>query len=323
MTRGAILRPITMLALVVAAALVLFAWDHATAQPSAAEEGTNMALTASGEGVSCSGDSCTVPLGGAFTLIVEVVEPPASGYIVVQTFVDYGLYLYDAENNEDNFGPGNCGNAVDDGNDGLIDRVDSECLDLQITYQAAGSAGAELVWPDIGAPETALRTQLFGGTVNHSGLTALIPPLPVSRFTGPIVQLAFTCTDSASETDVKLLPLGDELALGNGSGFVQPDGVTQVPAKADPLTIECARVAATPQPTPTVGGLAPTGTGGFLDDPDLGPTGTAGGDQAGIAGDNDGGGNAALWAIIGVLAAGAAAGLGFFGWRYARGRQVS
>jgi hypothetical protein len=312
----------------VGVALVLFAWGHASAQhPSAAEGEGTMSLSASGDGVSCRSSSCEVPLGGQFTLTASVDEPPSNGYIVVQTFVDYGLYLYDPDNEEDAFGPGTCDNSEDDGNDSVIDFLDADCLDLDLTYNAAGSAGTELVWPDIGSPETVLRSEQYGGTVNHSGLTALIPPLPVSEFSGPILNLTFTCSDTPSETDVKLTPLGDELALGNGSGFVEPDGTTQVPAKADPLTIECARVAATPQPdaaTPTVGpsALPPTGDGGFIDDPDLGATGTTG-DGAGIGDDNGGGTNAALWAIIGVLVAASAAGLGFFGWRYARGRQTS
>lgn len=305
-------------------ALVL-AWGHAAHQPAQADEtGARMALNVSGEGTSCDDASepteCIVPLGAAFTLAVDVIEAPADGYVGVQSYLDYGIY--DPTASEDDQGPGTCGDGVDNFDQDGKDRSDpNDCVDLNLTYRR-GSAANEIVWPDLGSDEVALRGELGQGLVNHGGLTGLLPPLPVSTFEGTVVALGFTCSADESTTQIDLLPYNDGEVVPpgtDGAGFAV-NTTTRVPAKALSLTVRCEGVAAQPTNTPGAGpgetpgapseGTATPEAEGFP------PTGDAGGIDAG------GGVGSGLWAVIGALLAAAAAGLAVFGWRYARGRQA-
>ena len=81
----------------------------------------------------------------------------------------------------------------------------------------------------------------------------------VDKFTGAYVTHTFTCTGTDSVTKFTLEPLGGPVAGGSGSGFVLPDGITQVPMSTS-LTIHCQvplggtwtpTVTPTPTPTPT------------------------------------------------------------------------
>lgn len=316
----------------------LMAWGQAAGQPAHAEEtGVRMAFNANGLGVTCDAPSepteCTVPLGGFFTLQVEAIEPPEGGYIGIQTFINYDTYDPDAA--EDRLTPGTCSDGEDnfehDGAD-IRDTLPAplgNCAGDGLTYQAAGTPGEEIVWPDLASADIALRARAGAGLVLHGGLTGLTPPLPMSTYVGSVLDLVMTCTSTESTSEVELLPYGDPLADTNGTGFaIEIGGAPHVPSKPDTLTITCEEVVVEePTPTPTVGPeatatpaaqvLPPTGTGVVGD---LGGEDGVNG-ASGVNGDN-GGLNAGLWAAIGVLLAAAALALAFFGWRYASRRQA-
>lgn len=300
----------TVAIMVVTVGLALASGSAAQAQ----ETGPRLALNVFG-GVTCDAPSepteCTVPLGSFFTLAVEVIEAPAAGYINVQSWIDYGSQFYDASLAEDEFGPGTCGDGLDNSNDTFPDRLDTDCVPAALTYHSTGDQGEEIVWPD-SDPDVVFRGETAAAAVHHSALTALIPPLPVSTHVGSVVEIVMECSASESTTDVSLLPLDHGLARGNGTGFVEPDGLTQVPS-SDTLTITCAGVVPpadeeeqeepTPTPAPTTApALPPTGTGGAID---------------------GSGGNTVLLAMIGGMLAAAAGALAFAAWRRARGHQVS
>ena len=126
-----------------------------------------------------------------------------------------------------------------------------------LIYNKAAAAADEIVWPD--ASGVILSGQTGPTFVNHSALTGLLPPLPVSMFTGRVVDISMTCSAGASSTVVELIPLADPRAGGQGAGFVEADGVTQTSA-SDTLTINCGAGAvetetpAGPTATPTLTG---------------------------------------------------------------------
>ena len=296
----------------VAVGLALASGSAAQAQ----ETGPRLALNATGLGITCDAPSepthCTVPLGSFFTLSVEVIEAPAPGYINVQSWIDYGSQFYDPSLAEDNFGPGTCGDGMDNSNDTFPDRFDTDCVPAALTYHGTSDAGEEIIWPDVGSSDVVFRGETVAAAIHHSALTSLLPPLPTSTYVGNVVEIVMECSASESTTDVSLLPLDDGIARGNGAGFVESDGLTQVPS-SDTLTITCAGAAPPPtdeeptdeEPTPTetvVVGPPPTGTGGAID---------------------GSGGNTVLLAMIGGMLAAAAAALAFAAWRQARRHQVS
>ena len=294
---------------VLAVMLVAFGLALTSGHTAADGPGPRLALNASGTGVSCDAPSepteCTVPLEGFFTLAAEVIEAPTAGYIAVQSFIDYGSDFYDPSLAEDEFGPGTCGNVLDDSNDGFPDRLDTDCVPAPLTYHSTGDPGEEIVWPDLGPSEVAFRGETAAAMVSHSGLSGLTPPLTVSTYVGPVVELVMSCSAEESTSDVKMLPIDDPFAAGLGTGFAEPDAA-QVPSKPSTLTINCAGVA--PQVTDDEPTSAPTAT---TAPPALPPTGTGG------AVDGSGG-NAVLLAAFVMMLAAAGAGLGFFGWRKAR-----
>ena len=133
---------------------------------------------------------CHVPFSGSFLLSVEVVTAPEAGYILAQTFIDFGSHL---------------------------------------AYKPAASAADEVIWPDL-ADGTALRSETGLGLVNHGGLTSLTPPMPVSHFEGAIVQLEMSCSAEASSNTVLLLAADEKEVGTKGSLFVLPDATQVVPA---------------------------------------------------------------------------------------------
>ena len=133
---------------------------------------------------------CHVPFSGSFLLSVEVVTAPEAGYILAQTFVDYGSKL---------------------------------------AYKPAASAADEIIWPDL-ADGTAVRSETGPGLVNHGGLTGLTPPLPASHFEGAIVRLEMNCSAEASSNKVLLLAADEKEVGTKGSLFVLPDATEVVPA---------------------------------------------------------------------------------------------
>jgi hypothetical protein len=93
----------------------------------------------------------------------------------------------------------------------------------------------------IPAPVGTLATSCTSGT-------ALEEPT-VGKFVGNYVEHMLTCSSTASLTTINMLPIGPAPALGQGSGFVGANGVTQSPV-SDTLLVRC-QVAPTPTFTNT------------------------------------------------------------------------
>ncbi len=174
---------------------------------SAAGGGPEMRLTANG----CTAD-CAFATGESFTLAVDIVTAPVNGYVLAQSFIDYG--------------------------DDLIYDIDGQL------------AETEIVWADLDT-RIAVRASLGAGLVNHGGLSGQIPPLPVSTYTGNFVEIKMTCSTGDTSTQVDLLPLGDLQAFTSGTAFVGGDGVTQVTPKVSGLVIHCGAGGPLDTPTPT------------------------------------------------------------------------
>ena len=194
-----------------------------------------MRLTIS-DGGSCDGDDCFVDVGSTFTLTVEVVQAPSSDYVLVQTFVDFGAYNPGAS--EDGAGSGSCSDGVDNGERDGVDRLDDDCVSVNLIYVPANAAEDEVVWVDLN-PGTALRGNIGAGTVLHGGLTGLIPPLPTSSAIGVVVQFQMICSASPGQVEVSLLVSNDPLAGTSGSLFVGADAATQFIPSVSPVTVHC------------------------------------------------------------------------------------
>ena len=122
-------------------------------------------------GGTCADAACTVSTGQKFTLAVEIEVAPADGYILAQTWIDFGS---------------------------------------QLTYNPALVRADEIVWPDCAAVVAFRDLELEQGTaVSHGCLTAFSPPLPASMHTGNFVELSFTCSDENSSSIIQLVPLGE------------------------------------------------------------------------------------------------------------------
>ena len=194
--------------LVAVSALVAVAFFLAgqTQTTSAAGGGPEMRLTANG----CAAD-CTFALGEEFTLAVEIVEAPAGGYVLAQSFIDFGTDLtYDAS---------------------LVPTAD------------------EITWDDCEGV-TAVRAQTVGPhVVNHGCLTGLIGPLP-SNYVGTLVEISLTCSPGNSTTEVLLLPEGDPVAITSGAAFATPEVVSAKVSNVS-VTCGEGPAADTPTPTNT------------------------------------------------------------------------
>lgn len=213
-------------------AIVALAWGQvANATVQAAGTGPEMSLTISGPGVSCSDGVCDAPFGGDIMLTVDIVTAPIEGYILVQTYIDYGSDLI---------------------------------------YQPRAEAADELIWPDAGSDEVVLRFELAPGEVNHGGLTGLIPPLPASSYEGTILELDLVCSDAFSQTAVRMLPLSDTRTSGAAFAFNDGTTQVDVPTKTNTVVVNCGeappRGEAPPPPTPSQPTSLPsTGTFGTAD----------------------------------------------------------
>ncbi len=140
-------------------------------------------------------------------------------------------------------------------------------LGTKLIYTQTAAAGDEVIWPD-----ASIATRGTIGTVLvHGGLTGLFPPLPVSTFTGNIVEVALACPVSASDSPVTipLLALGHPDAGTSGAQF-QLATVSTVP-KVSSLTISCLAPTPTPTDTPTP---TPTPTPTDTPTPTITPTPT-------------------------------------------------
>ncbi len=240
------IRSLTLLSIPFMAILVL-AWGQvASPTAQASGAGPEMEMSVSGPGVTCSGGECDVPLGGDIMVSVDIVTAPDLGYIGVQTIIDYGTDL---------------------------------------TLQSRAEAVDEFLWPDAGSDDVVLRGDAGPGLVSHGGLTGLIPPLPSSSYEGALLELDLVCSDTYSQTTVRLLPFSDDRR--SGAGFVRLDGdiQVQIPTKNDSVIVNCGE--APPPQMPN--GLPPTGTYGTADSNSTG-----------------------VWVLLGALLAAGVAGLASF-----------
>ena len=205
------------LAIIGATLAAVFMMGHFAQAPALADNEAQLSLSVSG----CSSDECDLDTGESFTLSVNVDEAPEDGYILVQSFIDYGPNL---------------------------------------TYNMTDSIGDEVVWPD-GVPDVTVRESIVADTVLHGSLTGVIPPLPLSTYEGTVFALEFQCSESFSTNNVALLPSGDDVAGTSGAVFTtvividEVDVTTQVIPKVNSVTINCGEEPEEPEePTPTPDG---------------------------------------------------------------------
>ena len=187
-------------------------------------------------GGTCTGTDCFVDAGSTFTLAVEVLEAPAS-YVLLQTFIDYGVY--DPTASEDDAGPGSCDDGMDNGQRDGADRMDPDCVAVELTYLPSVSVADELVWTDL-EPATAVRADAMGpGLLGHGGITGVIPPLPESSEIGVMTQIQMSCPAEATTVPISMLLYDDPLAQTSGSAFVGPDGAVKIIPIVSPITLHC------------------------------------------------------------------------------------
>ena len=159
----------------------------------------------------CTAD-CTFANDESFTLAVDIVTAPVNGYVLAQSFIDYG--------------------------DDLIYDIDGQL------------AETEIVWADLDT-RVAFRASFGTGLVIHGGLSGLLPPLPVSADTGNFIEIKMTCSADDTSTQVDLLPYGDQQTNTSGTAFVEGDIVTIVIPKVSGLLIHCGAGGPLDTPTPT------------------------------------------------------------------------
>ena len=188
------------------------------------------------EGGFCNANECFVDIGSTFTLAVEVLSAPASNYVLLQTFIDFGVY--DPGASEDGAGPGTCGDGVGNGGRDGVDRTDEDCVRVDLVYIPSESATDEIVWADL-SEGTGLRSDMGPGLLIHGGITGLIPPLPTSSETGIVVQFQMRCPANAVRVPMTLLVYNDPIAKTNGSVFVEADGSIKFAPNVSPITLIC------------------------------------------------------------------------------------
>ncbi len=244
-------------AIIVAAVAIVLTWQQpAQERAEAASGGPEMGLSVKSGTTTCplgtGPDTTCVMAGDPFSLAVEAVGIPAAGYILAQTFIDYGTF--NAGASEDGAGPNTCGDSIDNGGGDGKDRLDTDCVTVDLTYKPEALVADEFVWPDL-STDTALRSQLAPGLVGHGALTGIIAR-PASFYLGNLVLLDFNCSASSTSTLVQLLPNGDPVAGTSGSLFTEFGSNAQITPKVDTLTIKCLG----PTPTPTLTPIPPTPT---------------------------------------------------------------
>ncbi len=188
------------------------------------------------DGGSCDAGECFVDAGATFTLAIEVLEAPAD-YVLLQTFIDYGG-VYNPAAGEDEAGPGSCSDGIENGARDGLDRGDSDCVGLELTYLPSANVADEIFWTDL-APATAVRADLGPGLVGHGGITGLTPPLPESDETGVMVRLQMSCPAAATTIPISLLLYDDPLASTSGSAFVRQGGGAKIIPTVAPITVNC------------------------------------------------------------------------------------
>ncbi len=163
---------------------------------------------------------CDVGFGSPFHIGVHALGIPANGYVLMQTFIDYGSDL---------------------------------------VYKPAQPLLDEMLWPDR-QDNTAIIFEPGPGLLYHGALTGIgveLSPFVQSTYVGKLVAVSMNCPDASTTTTVDLLPAGDPVAGTSGSLFVEYDTKVQFIPKVGSLTINCV-VAPTPPPCPTGGCATPT-----------------------------------------------------------------
>jgi hypothetical protein len=181
----------------------------------------------------CEGQICTLATGQAFTLTVELVSVPATGYILAQSWVEFGSDLI---------------------------------------YNPTNAAVDERAWPDCD-PIAMFRGVVHDEDthVSHGCLTSLVQINLASTYVGPFVRMSFKCPTSGSSHEVQLLASGDPPASTNGALFTTAQSTQMIP-QVDGLTVICDAAAPiiptstakpatdTPTPTPTLPGSQTPGS---------------------------------------------------------------
>ena len=192
-----------------------------------------MALTIT-QGGFCVDNDCYAEAGKDFMLGVDLVQVPAIGYILMQTYLDFGVY--DPTASEDGAGPNTCSDGINNSRDGVRDRRDDDCATVSFVYTPRS---AEFIWPDL-ASGAGLRQETGPGLVTHAGLTGLIPPLPVSTYTGIGIEIQLSCPATPMEAPISLLPYDDPVARTGGAYFKEGiDPYLGVIPKVDTITMHC------------------------------------------------------------------------------------
>lgn len=200
------------------------------APPCAAETCMGLAVQDGERNIICHSardEACDLPVGSEFTLAVDAFAVPEDGYILVQSFIQYGFYHPEAS--EDGAGPGTCRDFRDNGRPAVFpappglsdgyDWLDDECMSADLIYQPASSPYDEVVWPGV---RLALNYAPFG-FVGNGGFSGLLPPLTVSTYAGIVVELAMSCSPYESASEVALLTYNHLIAATSGAVFAGPE----------------------------------------------------------------------------------------------------
>ncbi len=165
-------------------------------------------------GVCDSEETCSIGLGQKFTLAVDLRSVPAPGYILAQSYIDFGDNLF---------------------------------YDFDPTPHGGAK---EIVWPDCAVP---LRVLPSAGAVSHGCLTG-VASLPASTYHGSFVEISLQCSTFDSRNDVWLRPLGYPATGGTGALYVSAGDLEmrrrQLEPEVDGLTVNCG-VPDPNAPTPT------------------------------------------------------------------------
>jgi len=187
----------------------------------------------------CEGDQCALPTGAPFRLGVEILTGPEAGYVLAQTFVYFGPH---------------------------------------VIYSPTDAPIDEILWADC-LPATAVRGQAINPdapeprpdpseVVLHGCLTGLFPPLPVSTYVGPYLDIQMQCSPTDTASTIQLLPALDPIAGTSGARFTDPDNNLILP-KLNNLTLFCGN-----PPTPTEGPSATPNLTPATETPTLAATAT-------------------------------------------------
>ncbi len=175
---------------------------------------------------------CNVALGATFTLSVDALAIPPTGYALLQTYI--------------HFGP-------------------------DLAYLPTASPAEEVTWPDCSA-NTTVRQQLdftlpgssiSSEVVSHSCITtSTVEPFPLSSFVGNVLAIDLSCTPGDSSTLLRLLPFDHPIPRSLGTLLFDPNEIIVIPKVGD-LLLNCGAGGplATATPSPTLPPPPPTPTG--------------------------------------------------------------